>query len=68
MFNDREALLLVGMEGDTAGTHPSRPEHIRRAGRWLYEDEFNHSIDLHYDLKVALNYLTIGTSLVEHLL
>ena len=57
--NDREALLLVGMEGDTAETHSSRPEHIRRAGRWLYEDEFNHPTDLYHDLKSChelLNY------------
>ena len=35
--NDREGLLLVGLEGDKPTDSLSRPEAIKRAGRMLYE-------------------------------
>ena len=39
--NDREGLLLVGLEGDKPNDSLSRPEAIKRAGRMLYEKDFN---------------------------
>lgn len=49
--NDREGLLLVGMEGDTPEDESSRPGKIRAAGRWIYEDEFNVPTQAFHDLK-----------------
>jgi hypothetical protein len=39
--NDREGLLLVGLEGDKPNDSLSRPEAIKRAGRFLLEKDFN---------------------------
>ena len=39
--NDREGMLLVGLEGDKPNDSLSRPEAIKRAGRMLYEKDFN---------------------------
>tara|TARA_A100001035_G_C27766330_1_gene493893 strand:- start:1023 stop:1781 length:759 start_codon:yes stop_codon:yes gene_type:complete len=39
--NDREGMLLVGLEGDKPNDSLSRPEAIKRAGRMLYESDFN---------------------------
>ena len=39
--NDREGLLLVGLEGDKPHDSLSRPEAIKRTGRMLYEKDFN---------------------------
>jgi len=57
--NDREGLLLVGMEGDTPEDESSRPEKMRAAGRWIHEDEFNVPTQAYHDLTCLhdlLNY------------
>lgn len=38
--NDREGILLVGLEGDSPNDSLSRPEAMRRAGRMLRETDF----------------------------
>jgi len=39
--NDREGLLLVGLQGDKPNDSLSRPEAMKRAGRMLYEKDFD---------------------------
>jgi hypothetical protein len=41
LSNDRDGLLLVGLEGDSPTDSLSRPEAIKRAGRMLEEVDFN---------------------------
>tara|TARA_A100001035_G_scaffold280173_1_gene284437 strand:- start:5115 stop:5867 length:753 start_codon:yes stop_codon:yes gene_type:complete len=48
--NDREGLLLVGLEGDKPTDSLSRPEAIKRAGRMLYESDFRHPTQAYKDL------------------
>lgn len=48
--NDREALLLVGMEGDQPDDYVSRPEACRKAGRYLDELEFSTPTELYTQL------------------
>tara|TARA_Y200000002_G_scaffold68079_1_gene52937 strand:- start:19984 stop:20757 length:774 start_codon:yes stop_codon:yes gene_type:complete len=48
--NDREGLLLVGLEGDEPTDSLSRPEAIQRAGHWLEETDFTHKTQLYKDL------------------
>ena len=56
--NDREGLLLVGMEGDKAEDEASRPAKMREAGRWIYEDEFNVPTQAYNDLTSLHELLT----------
>ena len=48
--NDREGLLLVGLEGDRPTDSLSRPEAIKRAGRMLYEKDFKYPTQAYKDL------------------
>jgi hypothetical protein len=48
--NDREGLLLVGLEGDKPTDSLSRPEAIKRAGRMLYESDFKYPTQAYRDL------------------
>ena len=48
--NDREGLLLVGLEGDKPSDSLSRPEAIKRAGRMLYESDFKYPTEAYHDL------------------
>ena len=48
--NDREGLLLVGLEGDKPTDSLSRPEAIKRAGRMLYERDFKYPTQAYRDL------------------
>ena len=48
--NDREGLLLVGLEGDKPTDSLSRPEAIKRAGRMLYEKDFKYPTQAYRDL------------------
>jgi len=48
--NDREGLLLVGLEGDTPSDSLSRPEAIKRAGRNLNETDFTYPTQAYKDL------------------
>ncbi len=57
--NDREGLLVVGQEGDTADSFASRPEAIRKARRWLDDADFKVPTDLYHHLESChdlLNY------------
>jgi hypothetical protein len=57
--NDREALLLVGMPGDTGDTYASRPDAIKKVGKMLHDDDFNTPTNLYEDLTCLhelLNY------------
>lgn len=57
--NDREGLLLVGLDGDKPYDSLSRPEANKRVGRDLYETEFNTPTELYQDLTCLhelLNY------------
>lgn len=48
--NDREGLLLVGLEGDTPTDSLSRPEAIKRAGKFLEETDFTYPTQAYKDL------------------
>ena len=48
--NDREGLLLVGLDGDKPTDSLSRPEAIKRAGRMLYERDFKYPTQAYRDL------------------
>lgn len=48
--NDREGLLLIGLEGDKPNDSLSRPEAIKRAGRMLYESDFTYPTQAYHDL------------------
>jgi len=57
--NDREALLLVGMDGDKPDDYVSRPEACKRAGRYLDETDFTTKTSLYTELSCLhdlLNY------------
>jgi|TARA_B110000305_G_scaffold218494_1_gene258672 hypothetical protein len=56
--NDRESLLIVGQEGDTANSYSSRPEACIAAGRELDETDFNIPTDLFYNLESCHKLLT----------
>ena len=45
LSNDRQGLLLFGLEGDTSSDSLSRPEAMKRAGRMLYETDFKYPTD-----------------------
>lgn len=48
--NDREGLLLVGLDGDTPSSSLSRPEAIKRAGRHLEETDFTYQTRAYAEL------------------
>lgn len=52
--NDRQGLLLFGLEGDTSSDSLSRPEAMKRAGRMLYETDFKYPTDA-YDHFTSLH-------------
>jgi hypothetical protein len=59
VLNDREALLVVGQEGDTSDSYASRPEASIKAGRELEEVDFDQPTDLFHNLTSCqdlLNY------------
>ena len=51
VLNDREGLLLMGLEGDTPCDSLSMPEARKRTGRKLQESDFNVPTALYHDLK-----------------
>lgn len=50
LSNDRQGLLLYGLEGDKSNDSLSRPEAMKRAGRMLYETDFKYPTDAYYHL------------------
>lgn len=52
--NDRQGLLLFGLEGDKSSDSLSRPEAMKRAGRMLYETDFKYPTDA-YDHLTSLH-------------
>lgn len=48
--NDREALCLVGLEGDEPDSSLSRPEAMRRKNMWLEETDFKTPTKLYKDI------------------
>jgi hypothetical protein len=48
--NDREGLLLFGLEGDKPTDSLSRPEAMKRAGRFLHETDFKYPTQAYHDL------------------
>lgn len=51
VMNDREGLLLTGLEGDKYNDSLSMPEVKKRVGRSLTETEFMYPTQLYHDLK-----------------
>jgi hypothetical protein len=49
--NDREGLLLMGLEGDSPTDSLSMPEAVRRTGRTLTETDFCYPTELYYHLQ-----------------
>ena len=66
--NDREGLLLVGLEGDAPSDSLSRPEAIKRTGRMLYENDFKYPTQAYNELtsiQPLLNYWgTLGRTMI----
>ena len=56
ILNDREGLLLMGLEGDKMSDSLSMPEACRRAGRYLKETDFTYKTEL-YDALPSLHEL-----------
>ena len=61
--NDREGLLLVGLEGDSPTDSLSRPEAIKRAGRFLEETDFTYPTQAYKDLTSLHEVLGYWTGL-----
>lgn len=66
--NDREALLLVGLEGDTPDVYCSAPEAKKKLGRRVDDTEFSTPTQLYHDLTCLhplLNYFdTLGRTML----
>jgi hypothetical protein len=66
--NDREGLLLVGLEGDSPSDSLSMPEARKRTGKKLKETDFTVPTQLYHDLKSLhepLNYFSpLGRSML----
>ena len=56
IMNDREGLLLMGLEGDSMTDSLSMPEACKRAGMRLKETDFTYKTDL-YDMLPSLHEL-----------
>jgi hypothetical protein len=69
--NDREGMMLVGMEGDTVGDSLSMPEIRKRVGRKLLESEINVPTELYHampSLHPLLNaFDTLGRTMIVKL-
>tara|TARA_A100001015_G_scaffold287970_1_gene358322 strand:- start:10163 stop:10921 length:759 start_codon:yes stop_codon:yes gene_type:complete len=66
--NDRDGLLLVGLEGDTPSDSLSMPEARKRTGKKLKETDFTYKTELYYDLKclhpILENFDTLGRTML----
>lgn len=50
IMNDREGMLLSGLNGDTYTDSLSMPEAIKRSGKYLYDKDFKYPTELYNNL------------------
>lgn len=50
IMNDREGMLLSGLEGDSYTDSLSMPEAIKRTGKYLYDKDFKYPTELYKNL------------------